>query len=773
MTARRMENLAPAGTREALDRAAAAGADAVYLGFSAFSARAGAGNFDEASLREAVAFAHLHHIRVHVAVNTLVKDGELDRVREVLRLLNSIPVDAVLIQDLGVLELARTCFPSLPVHASTQMAIHNAAGVRWCAKEGIRRAVLARECSLAEIALAAREAAEVEVFSHGAQCVSVSGECLFSSMAGGRSGNRGRCAQPCRMRYSYRGKPGAWLSPRDVCTRNDLPALQEAGVVSLKIEGRLKRPEYVAVTAASYRKGIDSAGAGSFQAADARESDALKQIFHRGGFMRGYAFGAEDAAVIDPSRVNHGGLPLGTVVSADAASARVRLTADLHDGDSLQFRTADGDAEMIYAGPETAAGETARLRLRPGLRTARNDAVYRLADASQLAEAAALPIPAIPADMTLTALPGQPLALTLTDGETAVSVCGEAAAAAENRALTEADARRCLEKTGGTPFALRGLQVNTQGAFVPVSALNALRREGLEMLKEARTAAFSAAAGPDCDPPEISLPRNGAPSVLIFRDPAQLSQPLPEGWIAAWHPEDWREKALEAALPSLPAGCWLQLPTVCEEKTLEMLQAFLTAHRDRFGGVLLGSVGQLGLDWPLPMAAGSGIPVMNRRAASFLLARGCRFVSASPELNAAETEALAAGNAPVAVPAYGRTQLMLLHHCPARTYLGATSGHASCALCDRRHPDALRGTALTDHLGHEFPLLRERLPEGCLVRLMNSSALNLLTQTARLARTAELTDETPEEAAAVLRALGTGEALRGPFTSGHWKRGVE
>ena len=222
----KLEILAPAGNREALDRAAAAGADAVYLGYAAFSARAGAGNFNEEELREAVRFAHLHHIRVHVTVNTLIKDGELAGVTEVLRLLNELRVDAVLVQDLGVMHLARTCFPDLPVHASTQMALHNAAGVEFCKKHGLKRVVLARECSMQEIRKAADVGLEIEIFGHGAQCVAVSGQCLFSSMIGGRSGNRGRCAQPCRLPYTYRGETAAWLSPRDVCLRDHLQEWQ-------------------------------------------------------------------------------------------------------------------------------------------------------------------------------------------------------------------------------------------------------------------------------------------------------------------------------------------------------------------------------------------------------------------------------------------------------------------------------------------------------------------------------------------------------------------
>ena len=266
-----MENLAPAGNRAALERANAAGADAVYLGYTAFSARAGAGNFSREELAEAIRFAHLRHMRVHVTVNILMKDAELPELLEVLKLLRDLHADALLIQDLGALRLIRKRFPELPVHISTQMAIHNRTGVRWCRSMGAGRVVLARECSLDEIRLCCREPVEIEVFGHGAQCVAASGLCLFSSMVGERSGNRGRCAQPCRMTYTLDGRTGAWLSPRDVCLRDDLPALAEAGVASVKLEGRLKRPEYVGVVASSYRRGLDGIRQGNVRPADERE----------------------------------------------------------------------------------------------------------------------------------------------------------------------------------------------------------------------------------------------------------------------------------------------------------------------------------------------------------------------------------------------------------------------------------------------------------------------------------------------------------------------
>lgn len=766
-----MENLAPAGNWEALERAVAAGADAVYLGYAAFSARATAGNFDEAELRRAVAYAHLHHVRVHVTVNTLVKDDELPQVMDVLRLLNDIPVDAVLIQDLGVLSLARACFPELPVHASTQMAIHNATGARWCREQGMTRVVLARECSLSEIALAAKEPIEVEVFGHGAQCVGVSGQCLFSSMIGGRSGNRGRCAQPCRMMYEWRGKTAAWLSPRDVCMRDHLPELKKAGVASVKLEGRLKRPEYVSVVAGSYRRGIDSL-AGGFRKADEDEMRGLRQIFQRGGFMDGYAMGAQDAGVICEDRVNHGGVYLGAVENVTGGMARVRLALPLNDGDGLQFR-GHGDGEMIYAGHDKVAGEIAVLRLRADLRVKPGDEVYRLTDAKQLEEARQVTARPIPADMNLTALPGHPLTLTVTDGMSWATAVGEEVSPAQKRAMTAEDALRSLEKTGDTPFTLRELTVETEGAFVPVSALNALRRDALAQLAEARTYDFGREPGRVCDAPDASLPAGEAPDMIIGRTAEQLRAAAETDALTVWFPEDFREEALRKGLAELPQGAWLHLPVKCEEATLHMLHELVTEHADKLGGVVLGSVGQLGLTWPVPMGAGTGLPVMNRRAAKALLDAGCVFVTASPELTGQELQTLMAGNPPIIVPAYGRTQLMLLHHCPARTALGLSKGHAACRLCDEGRSESLIGGQLIDRKGYAFPTLRQRLPEGCLIRLMNALPTDNLAKAAKYARAVEFTDEDAQQVAGVLQAMQHGGSAPGATTAGHWTRGVE
>ena len=775
-----MEILAPAGSREALERAQAAGADAVYLGYAAFSARAGAGNFDAEELKDALAFAHLHHMRVYVTVNTLVRDGELEEVLALLRMLNRLRADGVLVQDLGILRMARRRFPELRIHASTQMAVHNESGVRWCAGKGMKRVVLARECSLEEIRRSAGTGTEIEVFVHGAQCVSVSGECLFSSMVGERSGNRGRCAQPCRKQYLFGGRPGAWLSPRDLCLRDDLPKLAEAGAASLKIEGRLKRPEYVFTVTESYRRGMDSLREGKFRPADPEEKEALKQIFHRGGFMRGYAFGAEDAGVIQPGSVNHQGLRAGKVISCRGNLARVRLERRLHDGDGLRVKHGEQEWELLYAGKTAKAGETATVRLREGVTASPGDEVWRLTDAEQLKRAAEAPLRRIPVRMEAEAWPGKELCLSVSDGELEIQVHGEPVSEARNRETTGEEMKRQLQKTGGTDFEVREIRVRTAGAFVPVSALNGLRRAGLEQLAEARRERFAWPAGPEREETPESPGEDGTeerPSGLrvIVRTPEQASACRGEKVQIIWAPEDFREKALKALEERMLPGEWMRLPEVCEEATLQAIRAWTERNAGKLGGVELGSVGQLGTEWPVPVAAGPGVPVMNREAARLLKEEGCRYVYASPELTGTELKGLTAPGRDlpeIVCCAWGRTQLMLLHHCPARTALGLSRGHAACVLCDEGDPRALKGKSLEDEQGHSFPLMRIRLPEGCLIRLLNTVPTDLGDQRMTASRAAEMTTETGEEAEEILRRLSAHQKSPGESTRGHWSRPV-
>ena len=762
------ELLCPAGSREAALAALYNGADALYLGASAFGARVSAG-FGRDELKEIIDLSHFLGRRVHVTVNTLVKERELAGVRDTLDMLRALRADAVLVQDMGVLQLIREEFPQLCVHASTQMAIHNAEGARLLQKLGVRRVVLARECTLDAIRAVAATGIETEVFVHGAQCVCVSGQCRYSGLIGGRSGNRGRCAQPCRLPYGWQGKTAAWLSPRDMCLRDHLRALTEAGVASLKIEGRLKRPEYVAVVTRSYRQALDSIDQGRFSPADAAEREALSQVFSR-TFYPGYAFDARDAAVINPERVSSAGVPLGTVgrvwKKGDIWLAEAQMTKTLHDGDGLQLR-GSAEQDAVYSGPEVPAGQKAALRLRRPARA--GDAVVRIDDARQLAAArqsytARESLPRVFFDAELTVFPGKPAALRVWDGRAEAAVTGETAQAAQSAALDEGRARRSLEKTGDTLYALRGLTVRTEGAYLSAAALNELRRSALEKLRQARIEAWTL---PEARYPSLPEAAPTAKKRLLyaqFTDPAMAQALLDAGADALiYAPLDLGDLRLDA----LPAGTVLALPVQLTDREAERLRGC---------GLPLcaGSVGQLQGD---KMLLGEGVPCWNHRAARLLRSLGGASQVLPRELKASEIAELIAADpdGDYILPVYGRARLMYLNHCPARTAQGLSGERRGCRLCDEGR--GCRGNSLTDRRGEAFPLLPVRAENGCLVQLLSCQTRSLNDRAdRRLSWLVDFTVESRDEAVEITRAyrklLDGGQAMI-PGSLERYDTGVE
>lgn len=284
-----MELLAPAGNFECLTAAVQNGANAVYFSGKAFGARSYADNFDYAELEHAVDYCHLRNCKAYITVNTLILDKEFKELEDYLRFLSKVGVDAVIVQDLGAVSLIREVYPELPVHASTQMSVHNAAGVKELEKIGVKRVVLARELSKDNITeIVNTTAIEIEVFVHGAMCMSYSGQCLMSSLLGGRSGNRGKCAQPCRLPYRINNEQDAKfnLSLKDMSLLNHLAELQNIGVTSLKLEGRMKGAAYVAAVVQTYRRCLDSGTSPTEE-----ELRILRSVFFRGGYSNGYFTG--------------------------------------------------------------------------------------------------------------------------------------------------------------------------------------------------------------------------------------------------------------------------------------------------------------------------------------------------------------------------------------------------------------------------------------------------------------------------------------------------
>lgn len=777
------ELLSPAGDENALRAAIDSGANAVYLGYKSFGARASAVNFDDEALRRAVEYAHLYHARVHVTVNTLVKPHELEGVRQALCAIDAAGADAVIVQDLGVARIVRDEFPRLQLHASTQMALCNAEGAIAAKKLGFDRVVLARECSLDDIQSAVQTGVEIEVFAHGALCTAVSGRCLMSSMSGGRSGNRGRCAQPCRQCFSMGGQDAPLISLRDLCTLDHLPDFCKAGVASLKIEGRLKSPEYVAVVTSVYRRALDQIAMGNF-VPDQAEKDKLLQIFNRGGFTCGHAFDAEDAEIITPDRVSHDGLPIGEVVSVRKGLATMRVDRDLNDGDSLQLRGYK-DEDMRYSGHDVPAGQIATLRLRPGLHVEAGTPVGRLSDAKQLDEARAHQPKPIEATLFGCFQLGKPMTLSMSDGETSVTVCGPVVEAAQKRASTAEDACKQLEKLGGTPFAPANVQAAAdENVFLPVSALNALRRDAVEQLTKARIAAFAHTAErsalPSFSPDNSLSPVTSDTLAVVFSD-LSLADKLTEAGAALliYEPRAFTPEALKADLAILPKGVWLRLPPQLTQNVLTKAADIIRASSEILGGIVCESVGQLFMDFALPKLAGEGVPVCNPESLKNL--NGVCGFTLWPEWTYQEQKCVNPSGLPALLKVYGRERLMLLNHCPHRVNLGLSAKRAGCKLC---RTDAMtcgkENAVMTDRKGYRFPLMRTRFPEGCEITVLGALPTDLSAheqdrQTLGAGKMLVFTVETPEEQLAITRHFKAGliSSSSEQTTSGHWLRGVE
>lgn len=420
---RTMELLAPAASYEGMLGAVNAGADAVYVGGTLYGARAYADNPNTEKLLLGMDYAHLHRKKVYLTLNTLIKERELSTLYSYLKPMYENGLDGVIFQDFGVMKFLKEQFPKLALHASTQMSITDTGGLSWLEKQGCSRVVLARELSLEEIDAIHRESPlELEVFVHGALCYSYSGQCLFSSLLGGRSGNRGRCAQPCRLPYSYisetQKKPGKeeyLLSPKDLCGIDFLPGLYNAGVSSLKIEGRMKRPEYAAGVVEVYRKALDSLYAGNFHVTK-EDKAQLMDLYSRSGNSSGY------------------------------------------------FNRRNGREMMTFASPGYRTGE---------------EALFHRIHETYIKRNPKLPIKG---ECCISA--GKSASLTLIFKDTEITVSGLLPEPAKSKPIEKEELVRRLKKTGETEFVFTSLKINVEeGLFLPVQSINTLRRDGLSALK--------------------------------------------------------------------------------------------------------------------------------------------------------------------------------------------------------------------------------------------------------------------------------------------------
>ena len=506
--------MAPAGSWDGLIAALDAGADAVYLAGKRFGARRGAENFDDQELSRAIDLAHLRGVRVYVAVNTLIPEAEVGEVGERLLALYEAGADAVLVQDLGALRLARDIVPDLELHASTQMTVSSLEGARWCAEMGLSRAVLARELTLPEVVEIGEKASiGVEVFVHGALCYSYSGQCLLSSAIGGRSGNRGLCAQPCRKPYSLmRSKerdpwgrplqleevplPGRYLlSSKDLAVYPRLEEVARAPIEALKIEGRMRSPEYVRTVVSIYRRALDAISRSDWtpSALDYRD---LALAFNR-SFTPGWIGGACRGEIVSSDRPDNRGMRIGRVVSWDRRrrEATVKIEGDIvpERGDGLVISSGDKEVGTVARSPVFLEEGVISL---PSSEPVEWGAAVYITRRASLGGGPGTPGKPIPIDLFVRWDGRTPVLrgnAFLPDGKVLSSIMEAdfSMEAAKKRPLSEEDIKAQLSKTGGTPFFLRKIEMDYPGGlFAPLGEVNRLRREFLKTVEGDLTASF-------------------------------------------------------------------------------------------------------------------------------------------------------------------------------------------------------------------------------------------------------------------------------------------
>lgn len=500
---KKIELLSPAGSMESLKAAIYAGCDAVYLGGKVFGARNFASNFSNEELIEAIRFAHIYGVKVYVTVNTLIFEHEVSKFLEYIDFLHKNSVDAIIIQDLGMMDLVRQTYPNLEIHASTQMHIHNIEGVKLIKELGIKRAVLARETKLEDIKKIKEETnMDLEIFVHGALCISYSGQCLMSYFLGGRSGNRGTCAQCCRMPYDLNSEDKKinnnkyLLSTKDLNLIQNIGSLIDIGVDSFKIEGRMKRPEYVYIVTKLYRKAIDNYLKYKDPKISAKDIEELLKIFNR-KFTKGFIFGEENNKIIHQYRPNHMGINIGKIVGIKNSFIKIKLNCDIHQEDGIRILNKNRDVgfilNKIYLNNKLVnkAHKNEVISIYSKEKVNIGDEVIKTSDKISLDninKEINKKERKIKVNINLECLENKPLKIQMGDGCNKVEFISEfICQKAKTRKITKEEIIKQIDRMKDTAYEIDKINIDLDdNIFIDHYHLNELRREIINLLNEKR-----------------------------------------------------------------------------------------------------------------------------------------------------------------------------------------------------------------------------------------------------------------------------------------------
>ena len=677
---KKAELLAPVGKMENAIAAIENGADALFVGGKGFNARQAADNFTEDELEEIVKYAKLRGVRVYVTVNILIKPQETESLYNYLKYLEEIGVHAIIIQDLGIAHMARKYFPNLRLHASTQMSAHSIEDVMFLKQLGFKRVVLAREMQLKEIKEITEKCdIEVETFVHGALCYSYSGQCLMSSLIGGRSGNRGRCAQTCRMRYGLKedgkviSKDSYLLSLKDICSIEFIPELLDAGIHSFKIEGRMKSPEYVSSVVGIYRKYVDLAEEGATYKVTEEDMNILKGIFNRGGFSKGYYYEKGSRKMLTPVSPRHIGIKVGEVTRfiAKTGMATIKLTKDLNPGDGLEIirlgkeSVGTGITKACHAGTSINCSFDKYVEV--------GSEVYLTKDHSllkQMRQTYLKPVRKLPVQMRIIGKLYEPVEITLSCQGKHVTLQGDRLETASNNPVTLEQARKQLTKLGSTSFVAREVQIEwPENVYMGVSQLNALRREAALALGEALLEK-KVDKMPEVYPEAALVKGHQEGWVVYVTSLEQLevvcNYPEIDTVYWEWHYDNSQaEMALETCLKSGKAF-YLALPNIMKDEMYAKVKADLCAwEHTALTGFLIRNMGEFAFLKALnkKIVMDYNLNITNNETIALWQEQGVERVTISVELSPQEMTALKGEKEKIV---YGHLPVMTSSQCVLR-----------------------------------------------------------------------------------------------------------
>ena len=690
------EILAPVGSPDAFYAAVNSGADAVYLGVNDFNARAKCENFTLDNIGGVIDHAHLFGVKVYITLNTLISDNEVSGFLRAFDVLYNAKADAFIMQDIGMAMLVKKLYPAAVLNASTQMGIHNADGAIFAQKWGYKRVILSRETKLEDIILIKeRTDLEIEFFAQGALCVAFSGNCYLSSVKDGNSGNRGRCHQLCRLKYACGKKQGYLLSPNDLCLAGEVETLKNSGVVSFKIEGRMKRPSYVAAATRAYRLAVDDADDKQISAA----VDVLSKTFSRGAYNKtAYLYDNDD--IIDTVNNNNTGTYIGKVTDVrpfkDLYKITVETDAEIAVGDGLRFVGKNDLSIGVGTAEKTEKSAYMLVTARKGISV--GDKVYKTFD-KVLEDKLTAERKLLPVNCHVKAYVGEPLEMTLTCGDTSVTACGEVCERAKTNALDKSAVAAQI-KFGDLPFTLTDVALDTDGVFVAKSVFNALRRDATEKLRQAVIKANSPDL-PEVHPSDEQIKAAvgeftshidgfiNNDNYVIIKSLDELSNARDSAVI--YSPDNYNNHE-KSTIIDLSRGFYLNLPIIATQKDVAVVDK-LVARLDGLFGKKVGVVANnyYGLKYlgDRPVVVGAGLNVYNRISAGFYLSLGVKDIILNGEIKGFSPFAVYTANMP----------LMTFAHCPYKVSAGS-----KCSECTAKAP-----LIYTDERGNKYKITRYRL----------------------------------------------------------------